>query len=102
MYFAKKGGEGGGGHKLRSHGASKLAARVSLRFCAGQALPQHCDLPGVMRFVFADVEPLAVIVGWPPAPGFVDRSQPFVIAFSEFGEGLLANFRQCIQVEAMV
>jgi len=48
-----------------------------------------------MRFVLADVEPLAVIVGRTPGPVFVDGHEPGVIALTElrqrFRTGLLEN-----------
>src|SRR6202140_1737584 len=48
-----------------------------------------------MRFVLANVEPLAVIVGRTPGPVFVDGHEPGVIALTElrqrFRTGLLEN-----------
>src|SRR6476659_1123148 len=50
-----------------------------IRFRAGQAFSQERDLAHVMRLVLANMEPLAVIIGRPPEPVFVDGHEPGII-----------------------
>src|SRR5580692_2498405 len=71
-----------------------LAARLG----SGQALLQELDLAVVVGFVFAHVEPLAVIVRRPPAPGLVYGQQPGVVALAELSQSLLACLAQQIQI----
>lgn len=71
-----------------SWGDAKFGTAANL--IARSSALQKADLPGVMRFVLADVEPFAQIVSGPPRPIAVDRHQPLVVAFAEFGERFLA------------
>src|SRR5579862_9479333 len=59
-------------------------------FGSGQALAQHGDLPGVVRFVFAHVKPLAEIVGGPPGPVLVCSHQPRVVFLAKCGQRVFA------------
>lgn len=64
------------------------------RFCSRQVGLQELDLPVVIGFVLGDVKPLAIFVGWAPAPSLVDRHQPGIVAFPKFCKRLLARFTQ--------
>jgi len=66
---------------------------VGARLYAGEPLGEEGDLTGVVRLVFADVEPLAVVVGGGVSekPG-VDGHEPLVVAGLEASQGLRANF----------
>ncbi len=56
-------------------------------------------MSGVMRFVLADVEPFAQIVGAAPRPVFVNRQEPPVVTFAEFGERFFAALIQEVQMK---
>src|SRR5579862_8495364 len=61
---------------------------------SGDTFLQEFDLAIVIRFVLADVKPLAVIVCRTPSPVLVDGQQPVVIALAEFRQGLFAGLAQ--------
>src|ERR1700757_2606463 len=65
---------------------------------SGNALLQELDLAVVVGFVFANMEPLAVIVRRAPSPGFVDGQEPVVIALAELRQCLLAGFTQQVHI----
>lgn len=72
------------------------------RFVARGALDQHVDLAGVVRLMFADVEPFAEIICRTPEPRLVDRLEPSVVAPLELGERFLADLAESVQVEVEV
>jgi len=56
----------------------------------------------VVGLVLGDVRAFAVIVGWSPGEIFIDGHQPLIVKLAEFGEGLLASFRQGIHIKVEV
>jgi hypothetical protein len=50
---------------------ASCAAGACVGFCAGEAFAEEGDLAGVVRFVLANVEPLAQIVCGSPEPALV-------------------------------
>src|SRR5437588_2925065 len=80
-----------------SSGATRRGL-VAIRLGSGNALLQELDLAVVVRFVLADMEPLAVIVCGAPSPSLVDREEPIVITFAEFGKRLFAGFFENVEV----
>src|SRR5579864_4111286 len=58
-----------------------------------------------MRLVLANVEPLAIIVGRPPEPVFVDGQEPCIITLAEllqrFRTGLLKDIQVVVPVVAL-
>src|SRR5215467_8220035 len=55
-----------------------------------------------MRFMLADVEPLAIIVGWPPWPILIHGQEPGVISLAEFRQRLCSRFLEDIEVVVAV
>ena len=51
-----------------------------------------------MRLVLADVEPLAIIVGWTPRPVLVDGHEPGVIALTELCQRFRTDLLEDVQV----
>ena len=51
-----------------------------------------------MGFVFADVEPLAVIVRRAPGPCLIGGEEPGVIFLAEFSEGLFADLVKDVDI----
>src|ERR1700741_3133626 len=86
-------------HPARS---SFSATQDWLLFAVGlrsrNALLQELDLAVVVRLVFENVEPLAVIVRRPPSPGLVNGQKPIVITLAELRQGLLAGLAEQIDV----
>jgi len=72
---------------------------VVAAFGSGEAAFEPFDLAVVVGFVFADVEPLAVVVGRSPGPVFVDGEEPVIVALFETGEGVAADFGEGVEVE---
>src|SRR6201996_2571542 len=69
------------------------------RFSSGETFCQKRYLPGVMRFMLADVEPFPIDVYFPFAKLLrFTTKQPRVIALFEFGQRVLACFVQNIEV----
>src|SRR5580698_353395 len=85
-------GNTGGG---RRRGRSRLRG---VRFGSGKALAEQRNLAGVMSFVLANVEPLAIIVGRAPGPVLVDGQQPGIVPFGEFCERLFPHFVKDVDV----
>ena len=61
-----------------------------LGFAPGKRFARNFDLPVVVRFVFAHVEPFAVIIRRTPRPSLVDRHQPPLAAFHCSGSAMSA------------
>lgn len=61
-------------------------ARYLSGFVTGKSFDEKVDLAGVVGDVLADVEPLAVVIGGSPTPGFVDGHEPGVVSFAKLGE----------------
>ena len=71
---------------------------LSVWFCAREPFFQECNLSGLVRLVFADVEPLAQVVGGPPGPILVDGHQPGIVALAELRQRFRAGFLQNVQI----
>src|SRR5262249_25120486 len=65
-----------------------------LRFRTGRPARQQADLPAVVRFMLADVEPFAEIVGRSPRKCLIDGHQPLIVSLAEFRERLLPGLTQ--------
>src|SRR5436305_10205810 len=68
----------------------------------GQSPLEPRDLAIVMRFVFAHVKPLAVIVRGPRGRIGIDLHEPGVISLLKFRESVLPHFLQLIEVIGQV
>src|SRR6185369_3414484 len=55
---------------------------LRVRLGPGKPFLQHIDLSSVVRFVLANMKPLAVIVCGSPRPGLVDCHQPGVVTLT--------------------
>jgi len=77
-------------------------ARYLSGFVTGKSFDEKVDLAGVVGDVLADVEPLAVVVGRSPGPGFVDGHEPGVVSLAKLGEGLFSGFVESVGVEGEV
>src|SRR5580704_4742339 len=62
----------------------------------GKPFLQHIDLSSVVRFVLANMKPLAVVVCGSPRPGLVDCHQPGVVMLTKFRELFLASLPQSV------
>jgi hypothetical protein len=48
------------------------------------------------------MEPFAVIIGGTPEPFFIHGTEPLVVAFFEFGNGVIPDFLQRVQVKLQI
>src|SRR5260370_35056930 len=71
---------------------------LAVRFGSRQAILQEFDLAVVVRLVFTDMKPFAVIIRGSPTPGLVNSREPCVVTLAKFGKGLLARLAEQIQI----